>query len=534
MKYLIRFITKNAAGGVEQHDRIIVAPEITIGRATDQSLHLKDRRVRLQHAKIAIQDGKAQITTSALAGVMVNGKSRRETGLRAGDVIEIGSNILRVIDTPDGVDFAISFELSEHARSEHLASAWSNPAAGVGGWSKRRLSWTFAAAVLVFGFVVPWMGVPTFLLAGPLHSAHSTIGDDCEACHIAVFRRVPDSACMACHTVQRHATQPDFAVLGEVRCATCHLDHNEPPQLVNQHQALCAGCHTDLPGQVELQEAGDFLDRHPDFKVDLSLPYALPDGGLEWRLEHVDLSTSRGADRSNLKFDHMVHLEEGGIMTPGGNRVIECAECHTPEPGGARMQPITMDEHCSNCHALAFDPDDPARTVPHGDPEGVLQALIEYYSARLLGDDPDASDRRVRRPGQRLTRADRDRVAAEARTQAMEVAEDLFERRACVNCHEVTKVAGDLPWHVLPVQLSNYFFPHTKFSHASHDTEVSSCDSCHSASSSQVATDLLIPDIDTCRDCHGSGDGRRNAGSQIPSSCVMCHGFHFAAKEAYP
>ena len=48
MKYLIRFITRNAAGGVEQNDKIVDAPAITIGRATDQVLHIKDRRARLQ------------------------------------------------------------------------------------------------------------------------------------------------------------------------------------------------------------------------------------------------------------------------------------------------------------------------------------------------------------------------------------------------------------------------------------------------------------------------------------------------------
>jgi len=198
------------------------------------------------------------------------------------------------------------------------------------------------------------------------------------------------------------------------------------------------------------------------------------------------------------------------------------------------MQPISMDEHCSGCHTLAFDPDDPSRAVPHGDPEAVLQALVEYYSARLLGDDPGAVDRRLRRPGQRLTREDRDRVAAEAKTKAMEIATDLFERRACVNCHEVTATDGELPWHVEPVKLTTRFFPHAVFTHASHETEVSSCDSCHEASSSTLATDLLIPDIDSCRECHGSGIARRNSASQLASTCVTCHGFHFESREAYP
>ena len=46
-----------------------------------------------------------------------------------------------------------------------------------------------------------------------------------------------------------------------------------------------------------------------------------------------------------------------------------------------------MDEHCVGCHTLSFDADDPTRLVPHGEPAGVVQALVEYYSARLLGSD---------------------------------------------------------------------------------------------------------------------------------------------------
>jgi len=534
MAYLIRFITRNPAGGVEYHDRKIDAPEISIGRSTDQVLHLKDRRARLQHAVIAPRDGEVFITTNAMAGVTVNDKSQRSAKLKTGDVIEVGANIIRVIESPDGFDFAISFELAEDAGGEHLVSRWSTPTQGLAGWSKRRIAWSLVAVVMVLGFAIPALTMHQFLLAGPVNSAHASIANDCGSCHTTLFNRVPDDACVDCHTVQRHTAQDQHAVVGETRCAACHLEHNEPPQLVNQHQDLCASCHSDLPSNVELQNAADFLDGHPAFKVSLKRPTSLPSGETEWLVEHVDLAGSGSADSSNLNFNHQVHLDADGIITPDGMRVIECAECHIPDPGGARMQPISMDEHCSDCHTLAFDPDDPSRTVPHGDTEAVVQALIEYYSARLLGSDPDDAGQRLRRPGQRLSRADRDRVAAEARGEALEVAEDLFERRACVNCHTVTKTKGEVPWHVEPVQLTELFFPHTVFSHASHDTDASGCDSCHGATQSSVATDLLIPDIEVCRDCHGSGESGRNSSTQIPSTCVMCHGFHFESKEPYP
>ena len=548
MKYLIRFISRNRAGGVEHHDKVVDAPVITIGRATDQILHLKDKHARLQHAELQEKGDGVHISTSTVAGVTVNGRSQRDARLSVGDVIEVGANVLRVVDPPPDVDFAITFELSAEAKTEDIAQDWSATETSL---SKRRLSWYAVLAVLVLALLIPAAGLfsPTISsllrnsilpddslwLAGPVHSKHSSTSTECENCHTNLFTRVKDGACLECHEADRHVREPAATVLGERRCASCHLEHNEPPSLIKRHQGLCADCHSDLPDESQLEDASDFLDAHPQFKVSLLQPSMAEDGETEWNLQHMILSESMLSDRSNLKFDHAVHLDEAGIVTPDGRRVIECAECHIPEPGGARMQPIAMDETCSGCHALTFDADDPGREVPHGDPEGVVQVLVEYYSAKLLGDDPDAGPQRIRRPGRALTRADRDKAAAEARVQAMQIAQDLFERRACVNCHEVSDTGNEqMPWRVEPVRLTESFFPHANFSHAAHDTEVTSCDGCHSALTSESAQDVLIPDIDTCRECHGSGSATRNSSSQSASACIMCHSFHFPDKGQYP
>ncbi len=550
MKFLIRFISRNAAGGTEHHDRLVDSPIITIGRATDRMLHLQDRRARLEHAQLEEQSGNVHITTGALAGVEVNGRSQRDARLVVGDVVAVGSNRLRVIEPPPGADFAITFELSADAGREAAGNDWK--AAEVRHFSKRRMGWVLVAAILLVALIVPGLGLlnqevavtarsskllpdDSWWLAGPVHSAHSATSADCQSCHVAVFERVPDDACMACHEVSRHVSDATHAVLGERRCASCHLEHNQPPQLVKQHQDLCADCHRNLPDDVTLEDAGDFLLDHPAFKVSLLLPQESEAGDTEWSVQHLLLADALSADRSNLKFNHAAHLDMDGVLTPDGKRVIECAECHQPEPGGARMRPIAMDQNCSGCHSLNFDPDDPGRTVQHGDPEAVMQELIEYYSARLLGDDTDAQDQRIRRPGRALTRADRDRAAAEARVQAMQVAEDLFERRVCVNCHEVSRSDNpEMPWHVEPVKLTERFFPHSNFTHAAHETGETACDRCHGASASESSADVLIPAIDTCRDCHGSAVARHNNASQTPSTCIMCHSFHFESKGTYP
>ncbi|MCH9026181.1 MAG: FHA domain-containing protein [Proteobacteria bacterium] len=555
MRYLIRFLSQGAAGSVEHYDKIVDDPTITIGRATDQVLHLKDKRARLQHARIEARNGDVHISTRALAGVTVNGRSQRDVKLQTGDVIEVGSNILTVIEAPPGFDFAITFELSSAATSEELASQFGSLRLSQTSWNKRRLSWALAVIVLLFALIIPASGlihpgVASFLrgmpvlpgdglwLAGPLHSKHSGAGDDCQVCHVGAFSRVSDQACLDCHAADRHigVDSQSVAVLGQARCAGCHLEHNEPPELIKQHQDLCADCHADLAAGVELAVVTDFLKQHPDFRPSLLWPPLPGDDDAEWTVRRVALDDPGMKDRSRLKFDHSIHLDAEGLATPDDRRVLVCADCHQVETGGARMIPISMDEHCSGCHTLNFDPDDPEREVPHGEPEKVLQILIEYYSARLLGDDPEAAGRRLRRPGQVLTRADRDRVAGEARKKAMAVAQDIFERTTCVNCHEVSSTGegGAVPWRVEAVKLTQEFYPHAVFSHRAHDTEAADCGLCHAAAGSESSADVLMPGIDTCRECHGSAVARRNRSGQIASTCIMCHRFHTPDKGAFP
>ena len=48
------------------------------------------------------------------------------------------------------------------------------------------------------------------------------------------------------------------------------------------------------------------------------------------------------------------------------------------------------------------------------------------------------------------------------------------------------------------------------------------CASCHEAEASPVATDVLIPDIESCQSCHGGED----ANDRLQSRCISCHEFH--------
>lgn len=115
-------------------------------------------------------------------------------------------------------------------------------------------------------------------------------------------------------------------------------------------------------------------------------------------------------------------------------------------------------------------------------------------------------------------------MQALARTRAQTTARDLFERRTCSECHEVKR--EESTWKVAPVQLATVWMEKARFDHSRHGTTLTPCATCHKASESKTASDNLMPDIATCRTCHGGEPGHAAKASLIAGTCTMCHDFH--------
>ncbi len=589
MRAVIRFLSRGHAGAVEQRDRIFEGDAITIGRATDQVLHLKDRRVGLQHARIFRSGDRILISASAVSGVIVNGAVRRDAELHAGDVVLIGSNIIKLVPPPPGLDVALTFELDPSARTAEALRERPRLDLGNTRLSRRAASWVLFILVAVACLLLPLFAVKSpdarpmlrasFLpsdsawSSGPLHSAHQNLASRCETCHEQPFVRVKSAACLECHgtSVHRHVGA-SLAVkrLDVARCASCHAEHNEPATLVRTDAELCVSCHGQLERVLADPEASarvtDFAREHPEFRVSMLVPRSSSEASNEWELQRQVLGSEGFAEQSRLKFPHDTHLDPRGIKAPEGTAVMSCGDCHASEAGGARMQPVRMEEHCQSCHRLDFEPADPTRQVPHGAVTRVVQTLNEYYSARYLEGYPDAlararPGRPVARPGVQLLPAERARLLAAASDQANRVARDLIERRTCQDCHFVQAGAVDAPhpdplpegargmdaraddfpfplspagegwgegveWSVAPVLLTSEWMPKAHFNHARHSTALSDCESCHAARESHEAADVLMPRIDACRECHTGTQGIRSADNQVASTCTLCHSFH--------
>ena len=183
-----------------------------------------------------------------------------------------------------------------------------------------------------------------------------------------------------------------------------------------------------------------------------------------------------------------------------------------------------MARRCQECHSLQFEPAVTKREVPHGKPEEAVAVIEDFYANLALQGTPDSFQKAFGVRGEGLLRrvgspsgAEREGALALARTKAHRVATDLFETRVCKQCHEVKG------FEVAPVKISPHRMPHARFDHKAHAS--TKCADCHDVAGAKRVSDIALPKIEKCRECHG---GSRPAEGKLTSNCLLCHGFHDA------
>lgn len=376
---------------------------------------------------------------------------------------------------------------------------------------------------------------------GQLSSSHQPWANDCKVCHSEPFSRVKDQDCVACHkTMGDHVSRKTVNVDGlhEVRCATCHRDHQGEFGLAQQNKRYagenCAACHADIKAsfpQTKTENVKDFAKSHPDFRVQLATTV----DPLVFSRIRMN-AKNRLSEANSLKFPHDVHLVSSGVRSPDGKVKMECASCHKSNADGAGFQPVTMKDHCQSCHALKFEPSVSQREVPHGSVNQVLSTLREFYSYVSVNRIPvdsrsDSGPVFTIRPGKAAPIASYVNAPGDAKSRAIASATELFEKTSCIVCHEVSRISGngkegtpaqDMPqWKIAPVSPQHVWMPKASFNHSKHLS--AQCTDCHAAPKSKKATDVLMPSITQCQDCHS---GKEPVVNKVTSDCGLCHGFH--------
>lgn len=555
MRCLVETIRRGEISEAQDFD----TERLSLGRGADQDIRLQSRLAGLNHAVIEQEsDGKLHIRAVAPNRILYNGRKLTESVLTPGDEFSLGTVYFTVREAPEAYNLRLEIKEPTGRQSKELEDALLatiNPEAGLSGFSMRRAAWFLSLAIVILFFLLPLAGFIYKPLGiwlrtlpvvsdlswspGPISSAHSFFGADCNRCHEHAFVSVQNSACTACHKDTPHHVdgkfQESIAALDSNRCASCHKEHtgSQALSLIRHDEALCTSCHKDIKAiapDTKLSDVSDFGEDHPEFKVtiapfadDTSQPLRIP-------LDQKD----RLMELSNLEFSHAAHLKKEGIKSPDRGKVrLDCANCHQPEqPDGKYMAKLDFESQCHECHKLNFEAEDPKQEMPHGNDAIVLTFLEGYYSARALKGDyrhlsaPQVIRDRLR-PGEELTPQENLEIKEWAVKYARDVNSETMRFRVCGKCHTVSKNQesnqGDKqwrPWKIEPLGFNEHKFPKTKFDHDKHKTQ--KCTDCHDAEKSEHSEDVLLKGIDSCRECHGGADAK----NKVASTCIDCHGFH--------
>ncbi len=532
-------ITSN--GEVADGHRKLSQDHVDIGASNEQDIQLDWPNVRLRHASLEYQNNRLQLVARSEQGVSLNGKTVQQAWLENDDQFQIGNHHFRVQLTADGL--TVNVDVDETTARPAYKPFQTRLADS--GFSKRRWSWglllaislIFLAAPLLQRYVladdtdIPLLPNHSLWNSGEFHPAHQFFADDCSQCHQQPFAQVENSACMTCHQeVATHADPQRFAIdeLQNADCQSCHKEHNGRTELITGDKQLCVHCHEDIQhfsnGNSKQANIHDWRLSHPE--ITLLTPHWQQDS-LEWQWAQQN-AAQQPQEQSGLIFPHDVHLAPEGLDGEDGNpKVMQCNDCHQPEPGGRGMQDINMEAHCDSCHRLDFDADNPDLFVRHGDIGATLRdiaglkGLTELKSSLNGRTAAAAKEPSLQRPGPNK------RQQQQALT-LIELASELIEKRGCVTCHEVSRntaalESGDLisAWNIRPVNVNRRWIDDAEFDHAGHQSMA--CTDCHSgAQTSEHSQDVLIPSRENCLTCHGNpGDS-----SLIDSQCIDCHSYH--------
>jgi predicted CXXCH cytochrome family protein len=564
MAFLIRTIDFTSSGREIVRDRTLEQAEITIGRASENDIHLPDLAVEQRHVRISDAGG-GMLAVEAVGGLAygIDGRSEKSSQVdpNVGAELALGSSRLAISREGDG---PVQVTIKQVEKDEGAADALQGFALASALPSKRAMAWVFSLAVLGLLLAVPVVthltrepvendpdnlmpGQVMFDAAwstGELSMAHHDLENNCEACHQTAFVSVQDETCLTCHEeLDDHAKMPrqlagmppmswgdatqwniaqTLGKEGPLGCVSCHTEHEGPVKLEASDQKFCADCHDQLDTRltdVAFGNAADFGKKHPQFRPQFYTAHFAK------KPERVSLDT-KPVEKSGLLFPHDIHVStQGGaarmaISLPQYGAPLECSDCHEEDkeaPGG--FKPVVMEDSCEACHSLVSGRDGDGFTkLRHGKVSDLMEDL-----ARI-----DRGPRRPvvagrTRPGQYAVGGRYYADFGRPMSAYIAINRALQKGGTCGDCHINTTTKGrpDL----IPVNIPDKYIHHGYFPHEAHGEDVAECTDCHETGTSKKATDLLIPDVESCRDCH-LGESATKTDEIVPSSCAMCHGYH--------
>jgi len=417
--------------------------------------------------------------------------------------------------------------------------------------------------------------------SGPMSAAHAVFGDQCALCHVrgaSYSATVGDNTCLSCHNAPAHTPRQTFTPA----CSSCHVEHRGWPRLAAVADSGCTQCHSNLKtldGLANFDTHVSGFDRgHPQFA---ELRPGQTDPGTIHLNHYTHLQSTLRGPAGAVQMDcydchRPINVNEPwpysvAVTQPASQQPVMVGQANAQqrkrrsiEAGpGAYMSQIKYVNQCAACHILQFDYLIPT-PAPHDKPEIVhafiVQKLTDYIAQHpeAININPTALPPEGVQPEGNLAPPDdsmqrgyssplRQGGAMQQRNivrpmgttapppastqqwvqQRTSAAERLLWEKNCKICHIVTEEeGGQLPTYVkaiVPVR----WFPNAEFDHEAH--RMMKCTSCHtSIPQSKQTSDINVPGIETCQNCHKQ---RGPAAGAAEGRCFECHSYHDWRKE---
>lgn len=562
MTFLIRTIDTTASGREIRRERRAEVASLTVGRAAENDIHLPDLAVEQRHIRIDLAaDGMVAVTALGTLGFGLDGAVVTQAVIdpRTGGEIALGSARLAVTREGDAAAITIRQVADEEGRHDALRSFALSSVLP----SKRAMSWAFAGVILLMLLMVP---VASHLLrtpakpdptgktagvvlmdsawtSGELSLKHHSLENNCESCHVKPFESVQDETCLSCHKdTGDHAPMGRLAKgmpalsagdaiqwkigqslgkEGPLGCVSCHSEHEGPVRTAAGNEAFCSNCHDSLDKRLtdtQLANAHDFGKAHPQFR-----PLYFASFGAAKPVRAAP--GSKPVERSGLKFPHDVHMNARGgaarmaVSLKQYGKPLECADCHIATADRISFKEVNMEQSCEGCHSLVSGriAGGGFSKLRHGD----LKHLAEDLARISTGPRPALAPNR-QRPGQ-IGSASPYRADFGRPVRAyVGISNALSAGGVCTECHlPTTGPSGQAD--LMPVNFPDRFLSSGYFNHEAHKKQ--ECTDCHAANTSKAASDLLMPDLKSCRTCH-QGAAAVKTKKIVPSDCAMCHAYH--------
>jgi predicted CXXCH cytochrome family protein len=419
-------------------------------------------------------------------------------------------------------------------------------------------TWRFVLSLVALAIAVIWLagyGIVRdnkIYSAGRMSPAHAVLTQRCGTCHVTTntffTAKVSDHACLTCHDGPIHHANQVFTPT----CASCHVEHRGRMLLAALPDTSCTQCHSGLHtrdgvsrfvSQITVFSA----QGHPEFA-------ALRPGS---------------ADPGTIKFNHAVHLKRN-LKGPNGLVQLECDDCHranvadqnwrfsgTVAPASARtttsspqlmlanaasqidnqhndqriappsrlsarayMAPVSYVKHCAGCHGLAFDKRF-VENVPHDTPQVVHAFVVKEFQDYIAAHPSELRETPslVTVPPKPVPVSPRIYTPQQWVSVRVAEAEQLLWGKTCKECHAISFHADEPLPVVAKSNITARWFANANFDHDQH--RLVSCESCHArARTSQETSDVLLPGIAICVQCHNS------SAEGAESRCFECHTYH--------